>query len=303
MSSRRNESGRLKPPPDENNYFISMPLSLHDKYDISNSTSRDQAFIQEYLYIYLIVKYKGSVGSTLYDNWKEHLQTLNIGVEVSSQDDKTEDLLPVDGMNQCRLYSAENSHPKHMSDDYFKPQITSEGHVLFPLCTSLGGLSPNSKRAKLLFTGIQNQKGNIDNIIESFATGRNLQSYLKNPMEFKVYVDIKLVNPINVYWSYLDTSDSTLLKIMITNTIQLPITAKSLQVYPSKQEGDCVLRPVSHLPMPLKLGPLEQVVLIYRVVQNNHSAGYCVQVVWTAEPIGSRGQTVSSYYELPLNID
>ena len=303
------EPPRQKIPVEENNYFVHMPLTLQDKYDISNSTSRDQAFVQEFLYIYLIVKYTGKIPSVMYDEWKASLLTLKIAVEVSSQEEGHDhQCASVDGMNICKLYAAENKHPAHNNKEYFTPQITSDGHVLFPLCTSLGNLSPNSKKTKLLFTGIHKQESNVVNILDSFVNGKNMNNLLRNPVEFKVYVDIKLVNPINIYCSYLHTSKDDLIRVMVTNTIQMPIVINQIQIFPNKSgcdsniDQDCVVRQVSHLELPKLIAPLEQFVFLYRYYQNESwYTKFSAQIIWTAEPIKSRGQSIISYYELPMD--
>lgn len=304
------EQSRQKLPVEENNYFVHMPLTLQDKYDISNSTSRDQAFIQEFLYIYLIVKYTGKIPSVMYDEWKESLLTLKIAVEVSSQEECGDNHCSnVSGMNICRLYAAENKYPIHNNQEYFTPQITSDGHVLFPLCTSLGNLSPNSKKTKLLFTGIHKQDSDVVHILDSFVNGKNMANLLRNPVEFKVYVDIKLVNPISVYCSYLSTSKDDLIKVMVTNTIQMPIIINQIQIFPNKSgvdskiDQDCVIRQVSQIQLPKHIAPLEQLVFLYRYYQDDSwYTKFSAQIIWSAEPIKSRGQSIISYYELTMDI-
>lgn len=313
MSLKRNddksktESFRQKPPIEENTYFVHMPLTLQDKYDIACSTSRDQAFIQEFLYIYLIVKYTGKVPSVMYEEWKASLLTLKIAVEVSSQEENQDNTREImDGMSHCKIYAAENKHPSHNNTDYFTPQVTSDGHVLFPLCTSLGNLSPNSKRTKLLFTGIHKQDKDVVNIIDSFVNGRNMNNLLRNPVEFKVYVDIKLVNPLNVYCSFLKTTKDDLIKVMVTNTIQMPVIINQIQIFPSKtgtdsgMDQDCVIRQVTKMKLPKVIAPLEQFIFIYKYLPGDiWYTKFCSQIVWTAEPIKSRGQSIMTYYELP----
>ena len=299
----KNESFRQKAPIDENNYFVHMPLTLRDKYDISCSTSRDQAFIQEYLYIYLIVKYKGKVPSVMYEEWKASLLNLKIAVEVSSQEETQDNQRTCeDGMVECRLYAAQNQFPEHTNTEYFLPQVTNEGHVLFPLCTSLGNLSPNSKKTKLLFTGIHKQDKNVDNIIDSFVNGRNINNLIRNPVEFKVYVDIKLINPLKVYCSYIETAKHKLLQVMVTNTIQMVVFLNKIEIFPNKtdSESDCIIREISDIELPAVVAPLEQFVFVYKLIEKRETTfnKYCAQISWTAEPVKSRGQSIVAYYEL-----
>ena len=303
----KNDSFRQKPSVEENTYFVHMPLTLQDKYDIASSTSRDQAFIQEFLYIYLIVKYTGKVPSVMYEEWKASLLTLKIAVEVSSQEENHDSSNEtVDGMAHCKIYAAENKHPAHSNQDYFTPQVTSDGHVLFSLCTSLGNLSPNSKRTKLLFTGIHKQDENVVNIIDSFVNGKNMNVLLRNPVEFKVYVDIKLVNPLTVYCSFSKTTKDDLIKVMVTNNIQMPVVINQLQIFPNKTgidsdgDQDCVIRQVTKMKLPKVIAPLEQFVFIYKYLPGDTwYTKFCSQIIWTAEPIKSRGQSIMTYYELP----
>lgn len=310
MSLRRNDSKVSKPPVEENTYFVHMPLTLQDRYEIACSTSRDQAFIQEYLYIYLIVKYTGKIPSVLYDEWRASLLSLKIAVEVSSQEENQDcSRNMVNGMNQCRLYAAENDHPKHTNTEYFTPQVTSDGNVLFPLCTSLGNLSPNSRKTKLLFTGIHKQKSDVVQIIDSFVNGKHINDLLRNPVEFKVYVDIKLINPLNLYCSYLRSSKDDIVKVMITNTIQMPVTINHVQIFPNKTgadtgtDQDCVVRQVTSLKLPKVIAPLEQLVFVYKYLQSDDRyTKFSAKVVWTAQPIQTRGQSIVAYYELSTHL-
>ena len=47
------------------------------------------------------------------------------------------------------------------------------------------------------------QKSDVVQIIDSFVNGKHINDLLRNPVEFKVYVDIKLINPLHVYYESL----------------------------------------------------------------------------------------------------
>merc|ERR1712003_128269 len=119
-----------------------------------------------------------------------------------------------------------------------------------------------------------------------------MNNLLRNPVEFKVYVDIKLVNPLNVYCSFSKTTKDDLIKVMVTITIQMSVIINQIQIFPNKTgidsdtDQDCVVRQVTKMKLPKLIAPLEQFVFIYKYLPGDTwYTKFCAQIIWTAEPI------------------
>lgn len=143
----------------------------------------------------------------------------------------------------------------------------------------------------------------LQSVLDSFIGGQShkMNSLLGKIVAFKVAAEIPLICPPAVYCAYLQT-EQQMIKIMITNTIQMNISIMDIQLYPDQKLGNSSLslQQVSKCHLPSTIGPLEQFVFLYKLSQHKPgpvNVNICLR--WSAEPIECRKQVITTHYHLP----